>query len=274
MQFYWDNILNIVCYLPLVGMILIMFMRRESESAIKWIANITASIGFIVSIPLLTAFNDPRFIDPDNGFRFCFEVPWIPQIGAMYKFGIDGISMLLVLLTTLLVITLINAPFIFSTIFHDPQMILGAYGMFAVTSVDDLDLMLWMKDNIPHNATILVNKQECGLFIPSVSHHKVIFPFIFSHQSHSYKLLSTLLEEGILNATTFNLMKHFNITHVYIGSFTTAHELYKHKWSFQPFLDSPNFELIRRVGDACLFAFSHKYLDAALQEELEYNDSV
>jgi NADH-quinone oxidoreductase subunit M len=102
MQFYWDNILNIVCYLPLAGMILIMFMRRENESAIKWIANITAFIGFIVSIPLLTAFNDPRFIDPDNGFRFCFEIPWIPQIGAMYKFGIDGISMLLVLLTTLL----------------------------------------------------------------------------------------------------------------------------------------------------------------------------
>jgi NADH-quinone oxidoreductase subunit M len=102
MQFYWDNILNIVCYLPLVGMILIMFMRRESESAIKWIANITAFIGFIVSIPLLTAFNDERFIDPETGFRFVFEVTWIRQIGANYKFGIDGISMLLVLLTTLL----------------------------------------------------------------------------------------------------------------------------------------------------------------------------
>ncbi len=102
MGFYWDNILNIVCYLPLLGMILIMFMRRESECAIKWIANITAFIGFIVSIPLLTAFNDARFIDPETGFRFVYEIPWIPQIGANYKFGIDGISMLLVLLTTLL----------------------------------------------------------------------------------------------------------------------------------------------------------------------------
>jgi NADH-quinone oxidoreductase subunit M len=101
MDFFMNNILNIVCYLPLVGMVLIMLMKRENELAIKWIANITAFIGFLVSIPLLTSFDDPRFINP-NGFRFYIDVPWIPQIGAAYKFGIDGISMLLVLLTTLL----------------------------------------------------------------------------------------------------------------------------------------------------------------------------
>jgi NADH-quinone oxidoreductase subunit M len=101
MDFFMNNILNIVCYLPLVGMILIMLVRRENDDAIRWIANVTAFIGFIVSIPLLTAFNNPRFIGA-NGFRFVYEHSWIPQIGANYKIGIDGISMLLVLLTTLL----------------------------------------------------------------------------------------------------------------------------------------------------------------------------
>lgn len=101
MGFFMDNILNIVCYLPIVGMIVIMFTKRENENTIKWIANITAFLGFLVSIPLLTSFNDPRFISPD-GYRFVFDRAWIPQIGANYKFGIDGISMLLVLLTTLL----------------------------------------------------------------------------------------------------------------------------------------------------------------------------
>jgi len=176
-----------------------------------------------------------------------------------------------VLLTTLLVITLINGPFIFSTVFQDPQMTLGAYSLFAVTSSDDLNLMLWMKDNLPHNVTILVNKQECGLFIPSVSHHKVIFPFIFSHHSRSYKLLGTLLEEGNLNATTCNLMKHFNITHIYVGSSTTAHEMYKHKWNPQSFLQNPNFDLVKKVGNAYLFAFSCKYPEVAFQDDFEYD---
>jgi NADH-quinone oxidoreductase subunit M len=101
MNFFMDNILNIVCYFPLAGMILIMLIKRENENAIKWIANITAFIGFIISIPLFTSFNDPKYIGQD-GFRFVFEYPWIPMIGANYKFGIDGISMLLILLTTLL----------------------------------------------------------------------------------------------------------------------------------------------------------------------------
>ncbi len=46
MDFFMNNILNIVCYLPLAGMVLIMFMKRENELAIKWIANITAFVGF------------------------------------------------------------------------------------------------------------------------------------------------------------------------------------------------------------------------------------
>jgi NADH-quinone oxidoreductase subunit M len=102
MDFFMHNILNLVCYFPLVGMFVIMFLKREQATAIKWVANITAFIGFLISLPLITAFNDPRYIDEATGFRFVFEVRWIELIGANYKFGIDGISMLLILLTTLL----------------------------------------------------------------------------------------------------------------------------------------------------------------------------
>jgi NADH-quinone oxidoreductase subunit M len=102
MDFFMNNILNIVCYLPLVGMVIVMLIRRESVNAIRWTANITAFLGFLVSVPLMTAFNNPQYVDPASKFRFVVEYPWIPLIGANYKLGIDGISMLLVLLTTLL----------------------------------------------------------------------------------------------------------------------------------------------------------------------------
>jgi NADH-quinone oxidoreductase subunit M len=101
MDLYMKNILNIVCYFPLLGMVLIMVTKREQVNAIKWIANLTGLIGFLISLPLITAFNNPRYIN-SNGFRFVYDRPWIELIGARYKFGIDGISMLLILLTTLL----------------------------------------------------------------------------------------------------------------------------------------------------------------------------
>ncbi len=102
MEFFMNNILNIVCYLPIVGVALIMFMPRENENGVRWVANITAFLGFLVSIPLITEFNNPRYIDQASGFRFIIDHPWIQLIGAKYKFGVDGISMLLVMLTTLL----------------------------------------------------------------------------------------------------------------------------------------------------------------------------
>jgi len=102
MDLFMSNILNIVCYVPLLGIVLIMFTNKEQQNAIRWIANITAFVGFLVSIPLLTKFFDPRYVDSATGFRFVYERPWIQLIGAKYQFGIDGISLLLVLLTTLL----------------------------------------------------------------------------------------------------------------------------------------------------------------------------
>ncbi|MBI4481989.1 MAG: NADH-quinone oxidoreductase subunit M [Acidobacteria bacterium] len=94
------NILNIVCYLPLVGMFVLLFLRKEN--AIRWTANIFGWAGFLASLPLIFAYNNPRYLDTATGMRYLFRTDWIPSIGVQYYFGIDGISLLLILLTTLL----------------------------------------------------------------------------------------------------------------------------------------------------------------------------
>ncbi len=104
MSFFMDNILTIVCFFPLLGVALILVWPRgkEHDGSIKWIANGVALAGFFISLPLITEFNDARFIDSESGMRFAFKADWIPAIGAQFSLGIDGISMLLILLTTLL----------------------------------------------------------------------------------------------------------------------------------------------------------------------------
>jgi len=101
-------ILNLVCCLPLAGAVLILLVKRHHERAIKLIATITALLGFLASIPLLTSFNNPRFIGPD-GYRFIYDRLFIPQIGVYYRLGIDGISLLFILLTGLLGVVAILA---------------------------------------------------------------------------------------------------------------------------------------------------------------------
>src|SRR5467141_3137891 len=96
-----SHILSIILFTPMVGALLLLFVPGENKNAIRSIANIFALAGLLVSIPLVPMFWAQRF---EPGFKFLEGSAnnWIPSIGAGYNLGIDGISFLLIMLTTLL----------------------------------------------------------------------------------------------------------------------------------------------------------------------------
>jgi NADH-quinone oxidoreductase subunit M len=100
----YNHILSIVLFTPLVGAILLLFVPKENKKAIRWIANIFALAGFLISLPLVPWFWALVKNGDTAQFKFVEGAAnnWIPSIGAGYVLGIDGISFLLVMLTTLL----------------------------------------------------------------------------------------------------------------------------------------------------------------------------
>ena len=96
-----SHILSMILFTPLVGAILLLFVPKDNKDAIRWIGNIFAALGLLVSIPLVPLFWAQR---AEPGFKFLEGTAnnWIPSIGAGYNLGIDGISFLLIMLTTLL----------------------------------------------------------------------------------------------------------------------------------------------------------------------------
>ena len=97
----YNHILSIILFTPLVGALVLLFVPKENKDAIRWIANLFSLAGLLVSIPLVPWFWAQRF---EPGFKFTEGAlnNWIPSIGASYMLGIDGISFLLIMLTTLL----------------------------------------------------------------------------------------------------------------------------------------------------------------------------
>ena len=89
-----DHILSIVLFTPLVGLLVLLFLPSSNARAMKLWANIVAFIGFLVSLPLVFNF------DAAKDYQFEEKGQWIPTIGASYHIGIDGIGLLLVMLTT------------------------------------------------------------------------------------------------------------------------------------------------------------------------------
>jgi NADH-quinone oxidoreductase subunit M len=92
-----DNLLSIVTFIPAVAAaILAVFLRGSDEAAqknAKWVALIATTLTFVVSLFILFEF------DPANtGFQFVEDREWL--LGLRYKMGVDGISVLFVMLTT------------------------------------------------------------------------------------------------------------------------------------------------------------------------------
>jgi NADH-quinone oxidoreductase subunit M len=98
MDFFRQHILSIVAFWPLAGMFVLLLMPKENKALIRLWANLVVLSGFLVSLPLWFWFDRGA----SDKMQFVEKFPWIQNLGADFHVGIDGITLLLILLTTFL----------------------------------------------------------------------------------------------------------------------------------------------------------------------------
>ncbi|MGH9932468.1 MAG: complex I subunit 4 family protein [Pyrinomonadaceae bacterium] len=90
------HILSIVTWLPTLGAIIILLFRKDQAALIKKFATAWFGLAFVASLALLT------YDRAVGGMQLLEDHQWIPVIGARYQMGVDGVAVLLIVLTTLL----------------------------------------------------------------------------------------------------------------------------------------------------------------------------
>ncbi len=92
-------LLTLVTFFPLVGVLLLLFQDPERKDALRWTALLASGVTFLISLVMLARFDAGN---PD--LQLVVRVPWIQVAGwdITYALGVDGLSILLVLLTTFL----------------------------------------------------------------------------------------------------------------------------------------------------------------------------
>ena len=97
---YLFSTLTVVTFAPLLGVLVLLFVRPEQKNTIRWVALITSLATFVLSLVMLAQFNA---LEP--GSQLVVNAPWI-RIGETWQIGfhlaVDGLSVLLILLTTFL----------------------------------------------------------------------------------------------------------------------------------------------------------------------------
>ncbi len=105
-------ILSVIVFLPLLGGIALLFFPQEQLGAIRWGALAFAGIDLVLSLILMLSYSTINTSATYLGtFHFSETVPWISAFGINYSLGVDGISLLLVVLTTLLTLVCVAASF-------------------------------------------------------------------------------------------------------------------------------------------------------------------
>ncbi len=94
-----DYTLILLTFSPLVGFLVLLFLKEEQKTALRWVALITSLVTFALSLWALA-----QFRMGEGGLQLVFDQPWFRLAGSQVTFamGVDGLGVLMVLLTTFL----------------------------------------------------------------------------------------------------------------------------------------------------------------------------
>jgi NADH-quinone oxidoreductase subunit M len=104
-----DYLLTFLIFFPLGGVFVLLIVPREKHNTLRSITLAVAVIDFLASLLLYRHFEVGT-----AAFQFVERAPWVPSLGITYALGVDGISLFLILLTTLL--TAISVPACWGTV--------------------------------------------------------------------------------------------------------------------------------------------------------------
>src|SRR5437764_8960840 len=190
---------------------------------IRWAATVFALVDFLASIYLWTNF-DPK-ASGLNIFQFRFTADWIPSLGVKYDFGVDGIAILLIIMTTFMgLIAVVSS---FSAIDHRQKeyyvlLLLLQTGMIGTFCALDFFLfyVFWEIMLVPMYFIIGIwggpRKLYAAIkfFLYTLSGSVLMLLSILARYFFNDGALSFLNIQGLGNPATFSVLQYHNIGHL------------------------------------------------------------
>ena len=90
----WPELLNVIVFLPIVGAFAILFLPRQTPKLLRRVTMGILGLDFLVSLLLLRA-------PMTSGWHFQYVSEWLPSLGIRYHVAVDGLSLWMILLSTL-----------------------------------------------------------------------------------------------------------------------------------------------------------------------------
>jgi NADH-quinone oxidoreductase subunit M len=124
-------VLSIITWMPFIGAVLIMFTARHHPLAVRLIALVTTAVSMVLSVFIYVVYDREA-----AGFQFYERVPLVPPLGISYEVAVDGMSLLMVLLTSIIIFAGVFASWTVAVRSQEFYALLlalvtGVYGVFV-----------------------------------------------------------------------------------------------------------------------------------------------
>ena len=106
MEFLMNNLLTLILFTPVLGAVIVMILPPKPDNLVRWTSFVLSLIPLVLSLVLWFNFDKAQ-----AGFQFEQKVVWYSALNSSYHLGVDGISLTMVFLTTLLTPLAILASF-------------------------------------------------------------------------------------------------------------------------------------------------------------------
>jgi NADH-quinone oxidoreductase subunit M len=99
-----SHLLSLAIWVPIAGALIVLATGERNANLSRWLALATSIVGFLVTLPLYTGFDHAT-----SDMQFVESLPWIPRFNIGYLLGVDGISVLFILLNSFITILVVMA---------------------------------------------------------------------------------------------------------------------------------------------------------------------
>jgi hypothetical protein len=171
----------------------------------------------------------------------------------------------------------ILVPFVFHGGINETNYVIGQVKYYDAMTKDDLTLIQWMQENIPDNSTVLVQRFDGGVYLPSLAGYRTLFVPIatLSGTNPDYNEIVNSIASGKLTPEIYEKIQEYGFEYLWIGGNISPHgaDLNWSRWKPEAIQGNPNFKLIKSIGASYLFKIniSDPYSHTIFKEDFQTN---
>jgi hypothetical protein len=175
-----------------------------------------------------------------------------------------------------LAIFFVLVPFVYNGGIAEEVYLKGQVSYYDAMTKDDLELIQWMQENIPNNSTVLVNRFDGGVYLPSLVGYRTLFvPTASVILTGDYGEIVNSIESGQFTPEIYEKLQRYGIEYLWMGGKISSHaaDLNWSRWRPEAIQGNPNFNLIKSVGASYLFEINilDPYSQTIFKEDFQAN---